>query len=858
LIELLRRIHYLLNRGRFDQELADEMAFHREMAAREGGAPFGNTLRLREEAREAWGWMSIDRIGQDLRYAARMLRRSPGFTAAAVLMLAIGIGANVAAFGFFNLVVFRPLPVRDPDTILRFERRGPKDFWSDLPYPAMVFYREHATRTLSAVLALNPARVTLEGEEKPAAAHFVTANFFAELGARAELGRVLDAGDETQGAPPVVVLGHGFWQSHFGADPLVVGRPLRVNGKTATVIGVASAEFSGLGQDTPAVWLPVTQHPYFVHGSRLLTDFSAGLSSGVDVWGRLRPGVTPEMAEAELSALAAELRRQHPQDVWEGERLVSRPGGYAQSAGLRSRGTDAPPSLRTRLFPVFALIGTLVLLILTVACSNLGGLLLARGVAREREVAVRIAVGAGPGRLVRQLLTESLLLALLGAVAGFALGHVLLRSMMAWTGAPIWLDAGPDWRVVAFAVVIGFAAAILFGLAPALQIARRRHRATFSRSFLIGAQVAASSVLLIVAGLLVRALDHATSADPGFEYRRMVAIDPGLSAHGYSPASARAYLDTLLSRLRGLPGIESVALSSTPPLGGSKIVSILEVDGRRFDAYIHQVDPGFLDTLRIPLLRGRNLVAGDTQAIVVSESLARRQWPGQDPLGKPLALGVDSAGRPASFTVVGTSASARSLALQDPDAVEIYRLASEADLAWITVVARTSGPPEAVAASLAAVANAVDPTVAPRLQLLKSAFGQKVQAVERSALAVSVLGAIALLVACLGIVGLVAYSVSERTKEIGIRMALGARPAHILRVVLRQLERTVAVGLLVGAGGGAALSRLLRGELYGISALDPVAYLVPVVVFVVAAALAALGPARRALGVDPMRALRCD
>ena len=286
--ELFRRLRYLLNRGRFERELANDMEFHREMAGREGAAHFGNSLRLREEAREAWGWTWIDRFSQDLRYAARMLRKSPGFTLAAVLTLGIGIGVNVAAFGFFNLMVLRALPVRDPGTLLRFQRLSPQSYASVLPYPEMAFFREYS-KTLSAVLAWNRSGLTIEGEEKPLKAHFVTANLFSELGAVPRLGRLLDpVHDEASGAEPVVVLSHGFWQRHFGADPLIAGRTIHLNGKPATVAGVASDEFSGLSLDSADVWLPITQQPYFVIGSKLLTDFSVE-GSGVAVWGRLQP-----------------------------------------------------------------------------------------------------------------------------------------------------------------------------------------------------------------------------------------------------------------------------------------------------------------------------------------------------------------------------------------------------------------------------------------------------------------------------------------------------------------------------------------------------------------------------------------
>jgi predicted permease len=845
--DFFRRLQYLMHRRRFDQELANDMEFHREMAAREGEGNLGNTLHLREEARDAWGWTWIERLSQDLGYAARMLRKSPGFTVAAVLMLAIGIGVNVAVFGFFDLMVLRPLNVREPATLLRFHRRAQSPYAFALPYPEMAFFREHS-RTLSAVLAANSTRVAVDGEDRQFYASFVTANYFRELGAAPILGRLLDPSlDEAHGADPAVVLGHGFWQRHFGADPLVVGKTIHLNGNPATVIGVAAGDFTGLAVIEPALWAPVTQQPYFVKGSHLLTDFSLE-SPGVQMWGRLQPGQNPKAAEEELRSLAAELRRQQPTAIWEDERLPSEPGAYAANSLIGNRrGTGTEQ--RDPIYPVFALAGTLTLLILAVACGNLGSMLLARGMARQREIAIRVAIGAGNGRLIRQLFTESLLLALLGSVAGLAVGWVVLRSLMGISGAPAWLSVAPDWRVCAFALGAGFASAILFGLTPALQVGRQRHRGSVARQVLIGAQVAASCVLLIVAGLLGRALDHAASTDPGFAYKQVVSIAPSLSKYGYSPARAQAYLDTLQDRLRALPEVESVARTISPPLGNVTISAGIEVDGRPVSVQLNRVDPQFLETMKIPLLRGRNLKHGDTRSVVISDSMARLAWPGKDALGQNFTLGE-------GYTVVGIAGSVRLAKFGDSDSVQAYFPLEPADLAGLYLVVRTSASPQDFARSAVSAARAMDPNIVPEVQLLSTAFRTSLQGAGYSALAVSVLGFIAHLLACLGIVGVVAYAVSQRTKEIGIRMALGAQPSQVLSVVLRQFSFPVLAGLLVGLCGAVALSHFLRGRLFGISNLDPAAYLVAIAVFLVTATVAALVPARRALRIDPLRALR--
>lgn len=847
--DLFRRLRYLLHRRRFDRELANDLEFHREMTERAGGVGLHNTLQLREQAREAWGWTWIERFAQDLRYAARMLRRSPGFTLVAVLMLAVGIGVNVAVFGFFDLIVLRPLNIRDPATLVRFHRRSPQNYAFAMPYPEMTFFRDHS-RTLSAVLALNPTKLAVEGEAKPLEANFVTANFFSELGASPLLGRLLDPSrDDAPAADPVVVLNEGFWRRHFGADPAAVGKTMLLNGKPATMVGVASSVFSGLSMNEPDIYAPITQQPYFATGSHLLTDFSAD-SGSVRMWGRLRPGLAPKAAESELTALAAELRKQHPADIWEKESLPADPGGYAQGLIIGDRrGTGSEST--SELYPIFGLVAALGLLILAVACGNLGSLLLARGVAREREISIRVAVGAGKSRLIRQLFTESLLLAALGSVAGLALGYTVMRALMIATDVPAWLNAAPDWRVALFALAVGFASAILFGLTPALQAARQRHRATAARQVLVGAQVAASCVLLIVAGLLGRALDHAVSANPGFEYQRVISIDPGLAAHGYSPARAQAYMDALQARLRTLPGVESVALALSPPLGRRSEIAGLEMDGRSYRVQINRVDPQFFQTMKVPLLRGRNLLPAEKHAVIVSESLARNAWQSRDPLGRTFTLGED-------YTVVGIAGAARLVKLEDSDSVEVYFPLAPAELPATFVLVRTWGAPENISRSVAATAKSIDARTFPEVQLMKTGFRQKLRGAESSALAVSALGSIADLLACLGIVGVVAYAVSQRTKEIGIRMALGAHPADILLVVLRQFSRPVAAGLVMGIAGAAALSSLMRGQLFGISNLDPMAYVGAICIFAVTVALAALWPARRALRIDPMRALRHD
>ncbi|HEV2710763.1 MAG TPA: ABC transporter permease [Edaphobacter sp.] len=838
---LFRRLRYLLNRRQLDQELESDMEFHREMMAREGRRNFGNPLRLREQARDAWGWTWIERLGQDLRYALRTLMRSPGFTATAVLVLAIGIGVNVTAFSLFNMIALKPLPVRDPDSLVQLQRRSPEIFQSEMPYPSVIFYRDHA-RTLSAVMAvMGVPPMHLGNSAEPLRTNFASGNYFSELGTQAALGRLFDpASEDKPDAAPVAVLSYGAWQRRFGADPSVVGRTIRIDNKPATVIGILPLTFAGLGgQQHVDVWLPLAQQPYFIEGSKVLTDSSA---SSVRMWARLAPGVTAKMAEQELLALTNELRRQHPKEIWDNEYIHSEPGGHLQVIGPEMYQVDAEG-------------GVLTLLILVVACANLGGLLLARGVTREHEMGIRMAIGASRKRIFRQLFTESLLLAFLGAIVGVALSYAVLRVALVWLDAPPWLSPVPDWRVLLFSIGAALGAAIFFGLTPALQIARQRQRKPIARQILVGAQVAASCVLLIVAGLLVRAMHHILYTSPGFGYEHVFSIDPQLGVHGYTPSAAQGYLDQMESRLRAMPGVTSVSLVKLPPMGHTVSRTDGEIDGRRVAIYPNWVEPGFFQTMNIPLLLGRTLLPGEKNAVVISESFARRQWPGQNPIGKQ--FDPRDPGSPRD-TVVGVVGDARLNALNDDDAVEEYWSAQAGDMPAMSMVVKMSGAPEDFVSMTKAIADSLDPKIFPEIRPLKSLYQATVSTVERLAMVVSLIGVVAVLLAGVGIIGLVAYTVSQRTKEIAIRLALGAERAHVLAAVLRQFAWPMTIGLIAGVGVAAGASKVLRKVLFGVSNLDPASYVGAILVLAGIVGIAALLPARRALRLNLAKILHYE
>ncbi len=838
---LFRRLRYLLNRRQLDQELESDMEFHREMMAREGRRDFGNTLRLREQARDAWGWTWIERLGQDLRYALRTLMRSPGFTITAILVLTIGIGVNVTAFSLFNMIALKPLPVRDPGSLVQLQRRSPEIIQGDMPYPSVIFYRDHA-RTLSAVMAvMGVPPMHLGNSAEPVRTNFATGNYFSELGTQAALGRLFDpASEDKPDAAPVAVLSYGAWQRRFGADPSVVGRTIRIDNKPVTVIGILPLNFASLGgQQRVDVWLPLMQQPYFIEGSKVLTDSSA---SSVRMWARLAPGVTAKMAEQELLALTNELRRQHPKEIWDNEYIRSDPGGHLQV-------------MSPEMYQVATMVAVLTLLILVVACANLGGLLLARGVTREHEMGIRMAIGASRKRIFRQLFTESLLLASLGAIAAVGFSYAVLRVALVWLDAPKWLSPVPDWRVLLFSIGAALGAAVFFGLTPALQIARQRQRKPIAHQILVGAQIAASCVLLIVAGLLVRAMHHILYTSPGFGYDHVFSIDSQLGVHGYTPSSAQAYLNQMESRLRAMPGVTSVSLVKLPPMGHTVSRTDGEIDGRRVAIYPNWVEPGFFQTMNIPLLLGRTLLPGEKNAVVISESFARRQWPGQNPIGKQ--FDPRDPGSPRD-TVVGVVGDARLNALNDDDAVEEYWSAQAADMPGMSMVVKMSGAPEAFVARTKAIAESLDPKIFPEIRPLKSLYHDTVSTVERLAMVVSLIGLVAVLLAGVGIIGLVAYSVSQRTKEIAIRLALGAERAQVLAAVLRQFAWPMTIGLIAGVGVAAGASKVLRKVLFGVSNLDPASYAGAIAVLVGIVGVAAFLPARRALRLNLAKILHYD
>jgi len=624
------------------------------------------------------------------------------------------------------------------------------------------------------------------------------------------------------------VLSYGLWQRRFGSDPGVVGRVIHLNGKPVTIVGVTPFAVASLGAQDPDLWLPMAQQPYLIEHSTVLKEWTNG---SVHMWGKLAQGVSANAAGQELLALTNELRKQHPDAVWDNERIQISPGGHLQV-------------MQPQMVRVAEMIGVLALLTLIVACANVGGLITARAVTRQHEIGIRIAIGAGRWRIFRQLCTESLVLGAMGSLAGVGLSWAVLSIVLAETDAPKWLSARPDWRVLLFAVGVTLVATLFFGLMPALQIARQRQQKTFARQILVGLQIAASSVLLIVAALLVHAAQHALYTDPGFGYEHITSIDPQLSQHGYSPVAAANYLNQMENRLRALPGVRAVSLVQLPPLGHVVSNWTTEISGRKVTVYPNWVEPDFFETMGIALRAGRTFRPAEKHAVIVSESFARREWPGQNPLGQTVGEGANR------DTVVGVVADAHINALNDDDALEQYWAAQPDNLSNMTVMARAAGEPGAIGPEARAIATSLDASVFPEIRQIRALYRDNQKMIEDVAAIVSLVGLIALSLAAISLVGLVAFVVTQRTKEIAIRIALGGEPMTVLGAVLRQFRWPLIVGMAVGTGLAGFGSSLLRVILYGVSNLDPVSYVAALSLLVLIAVAAIILPALRVLRMD--------
>ena len=811
----------------------------------------------------------LDSIRHDTRYAVRGLVRSPVFSITAILSLAIGVGGTAAIYSLANsLLLSSPPGVGHPDRVVNIGRTQDGQGFDNFSYITFTDYRDRNT-TFAAISAMQfePTAVSLKGPEggEAVAANLVSGNFFRVLEARPSLGRFfLDEEDRTPRANAVVVLSHRFWKERFNSDSGIVTKAIVLNGVPFTVVGVASEGFHGSSITSPDLWVPMMASPFFGNSVESLT--TSRRSAWLMAVGRLKPDIGVSQAQADLATIHAQLLQAYP-DAYEGQGVSVRPVSLF------------PGDLRriVSLFMTFLLV--LTGLVLVIAGTNVAGMLLARSAARRREIAVRLAIGASRARLARQLITESAVLFLVAGALGALLVQWVVAGLMALIPTlPFRLALQPsiNWRVVVFALLIAVVAGIVAGLAPALQSTRpalaaelrsdvggsaRRQRL---RSSLLVMQVAFSMLLLVVAGLFGRALVRAQAIDPGFEPRGIHVATLDLTLVNHTAETGRQFTDRLLARAASLPGVEAAAMARMIPLDGGKMgLGGVLVEGHpapgpdaSWDPGWNIVTPAYFDVMRIPLLRGRGFTeqdrAGAPDVAIINETLASSIWPNEDAVGKSFRNGDRT------VTVVGIARNARYRSLGETNEGFIYvPLAQRYSPTMSLFVRSTPGP------SLTLPLRRLVAELDPALPILNSQTMEEHAALglfpQRVSLWVATtLGGVALLLALLGIYGVTAFAVAQRTREIGIRIALGSSSGSILGLVLRRGIVLGGIGVAVGMAGAVAATRLLESMLYGVSGADPLAIGAAAALLLLAALFASWVPARRAARVDPMVALRME
>lgn len=881
------RLRTLLRPGRRARDIDDEIAFHLAMRQaeheRDGLAPeiarrtaaqqFGNVTALKEQTRDMWTFASFESVVQDLRYALRTLRRAPGFALVAVLVLAIGIGATTAMFSLVDTMLVRGLPYPQADRLVVLignvqrpggvERRGNS-------YPDHVDWRARAT-SFDDIAAYSPLNTTLQGsdEPEPIPSEAVSAPYFSLLGVSPTHGRVFrPEEDAVPDRDAVTILGDGLWRRRFGADPSIVGRTIQLGTRTFTVVGIMPAGFTGVS-DTAQLWIP------FAMSGRLFDNRGA---RGFQTLARLKDGATIAAARAELDTVSRQLAAAYPQT------------NDKRSVEVSPLADEVLQQLR----PIVVALMAAVSLVLVIACANVAGLLIGRADARQREIAVRTALGAGPGRLLQQLVTENCLLAMLGALAGMAIAQISLPSLVAASpiAFPTFVRPQLSLTVLAFGIAIALLTGVMLGIAPmmharvprlgdALKTSSRGGssglRSQRFRSALVIVEVALAVVLLAGAGLMIRSIQKLAAIDPGFEAANVLMVNatiPRQTAPPAAPGAAAAppppfvssHTD-LLDRIRAVPGVEAASLASDLPFGASAAV-FYSAEGDATVAaetmprgYIHRVTPEFFATLRIRLEAGRTFLPSeekpDSSAVIVSHNVTRRFWPNQDPIGKRIKFGAPGTQNP-WMTIVGVVDEVKYRGLPenptgDPDLYLPYT-----DRATQGVVVRSRVEPSSLSSAVrAAIRDGNASILTFNARTLADVVAQQSSASRFTSWLLTVFAATALVLSVVGLYGVMSYLVAQRTREFGIRLALGASRAEIVRRVMRDGTWRVAIGAAIGLAATTGLARLLAGRVYGVGTFDISSVLAVATLVVVAIAACGI-PAVRATRVDPAIALRSE
>jgi macrolide transport system ATP-binding/permease protein len=829
-------------------------------------------------------------VVQDLRYAVRYLVKAPGFTIAATLSLALGIGANSAIFSMVNATLLRRLPVeRSSELVVVGSPSGSGVF----SYPGFSDVRRGSTQVLSDMMGFGGIGVSLsEGEGVDLVSGvIVTGNYFQVLGVRPLRGRLLQPSDDvTPGAHPVAVISASLWRTRFGEREDIVGLPVRLNGQPYTIVGVAPAGFSGTQPGNvrdlfvPMMMQAWMRPPRARYSGEMDPDLlNVRTNSWVFGVGRLKPGASIAQAEAALTATVRAV------GDW-----TSAQDSFPRVAVTRL--DDGPPGQRDDIASAATLMSAVVLAVLIIACANVANLLLARAGARRREIAVRLSLGATRSRLVRQLLTESILLATLGGVLGLVFAWLGIRAMRASPpppGAlPIVMDFAIDWKVMAFTLGLSLLTGVVFGLVPALRASRpdlvpalknqsapndSRSRWLTARNGLVVAQVGLSLVLLIASGLFVRSLSRARSLDLGFDHERVLTVPLNIQLLRYTSEQGRNFYRDIVERVGAVPGVQSASISRWIPLVGGGSVGSLEVEGQQstgnrlssegggfgtFDPTIvlsNIVGTRYHETMGIRIVRGRNFDdrdhASSQLVTIVSEEFVRRHLPNVDPIGRRISLGVPLQERP--LEIIGVAEDAKYLTIDERLTRIVYIPSAQNYVNGMTLIVRARGNPALIANDVARAVHSLDRSLPMAgTRTYQDWIGIAIYAARAGALLLTGFGVLALLLAAVGLYGVLAYTVSRRSREFGVRMALGAKTAQVLRQVLGEGLGLVGVGVVLGVIAALSVTRLLARFLYGISATDAVTFAwTPVALFAVAA-LACLLPALRATRVDPVKALR--
>jgi predicted permease len=884
LSKLRTRIRALLYKSETERELDEELRYHIEQQTEQnirlGMNPeearyaarkaFGGVEQAKERSRDARGVRWLEDLWRDLRYGARMLAKNPGFTLVAALTLALGIGANTAIFSVVNGVLLRPLPYKDPQRLVTVfaPRRMDQEFLISSGGFTVLRHQNQVFEQVAAFLPmLDSSSITGDGEPEYLGGVTVSANLFTLLGVEARYGRTFLPEEEKPGANRVVVISHGLWRRRFGSDHKIIGRTISLNHEPYTVIGVMPPGFQFPPGGTSNGWLPLEIDIYIPLA--LTPEEINNQGKALPVIARLKSQVGIEQAQAEMTGVAARIKRQYP-DTNRDESIRLAP--YHQQMVGR---------VRLALLVLLGAVG----FVLLIACANVANLLLARAAGRRKEMAVRVALGAGRRRVIRQLLTESVLLAVLsGSLAMLvAFWGVSLLQTIIPENLPRADEIGIDGRVFGFTLLISLGAGILFGLIPALQASKVNLSDALKdggrssggsghnrlRNLLVVSEVALALALLIGAGLMSRSFIRLMSVDPGLDPRNVLTADIRLSRSKYSRPQQAVFFQQLLERLRAVPGIQAAGVVYPMPLSGMEENVAFDIEGQPPPAPGDQrtagprgVGPGYFKAQGIQILKGRvftEIDGGDTPPVVViNEALARRYWPDQDPIGRRISFDSRN-GQPIWRQIVGVVKGVRHMALSEEPRSEFYTPFTQYPLAFMTLVARTDGDPLNFVAAVRGQVQVVDKdqpisNVRTMEERLASAVSQR----RFNLILLSIFAGLALSLAAIGIYGVMSYLVAQRAHEIGVRMALGAQTGDVLKLVIRQgmgLALTgVSIGLIIAFG----LTRLLRNLLFGVSVTDPLTYFVIALLLATVALLACYLPARRATKIDPLVALRCD